>query len=106
MLTADDLPLEPTRCEPAGDASAGPEDGPLLGFIRRRLVAGSTDLYAESLRRLEEVLVREVLAHTGGNQVHAARVLGIARNSLRKKMQELGITLERVVGGTADGSEV
>jgi two-component system nitrogen regulation response regulator GlnG len=74
----------------------------VLGYVRQRLVAGSTDLYAEALRRLEEIIVRDVLKHTRGNQARAARVLGIARNSLRKKILELGITLERLGGGGAD----
>jgi two-component system, NtrC family, nitrogen regulation response regulator GlnG len=34
-----------------------------------------------------------VLAHTGGNQLRAAAVLGINRNTLRKKISELGITM-------------
>jgi two-component system nitrogen regulation response regulator GlnG len=106
VLTAVALPPELTRGEPAGAAPADREADALLGYVRQRLAAGSTDLYAEALRRLEETLVREVLAHTGGNQAQAARLLGIARNSLRKKILELGITLERVVGGGADDAEL
>jgi two-component system nitrogen regulation response regulator GlnG len=105
VLTVEDLPPELTRGAPAGAAPADRDADALLRYIRQRLVAGSTDLYAEALRRLEETLVREVLTHTGGNQAQAARLLGIARNSLRKKIQELGITLERVVGEGTDDAE-
>ncbi len=63
--------------------------GDLLQFIRRRLAAGSTDLYAEAVAQVEAHLLREVLQHTAGNQVQAAKILGIARNSLRKKLAEL-----------------
>jgi two-component system nitrogen regulation response regulator GlnG len=101
LLTAGDLPEELTRGEPEGIGPARVEDS-LLGYIRQRLAAGSTDIYAETLRRLEQELLREVLKHTGGHQAQAARLLGIARNSLRKKIQELGITLERVVGEAAN----
>src|SRR5262249_38157694 len=104
VLTADDLPSELARAKSAGKAPDASDADALLGYIRQRLAAGSTDLYAEALRRLDETLVREVLKHTGGNQAQAARLLGIARNSLRKKIQEQGITLERVVGEMANGA--
>jgi two-component system nitrogen regulation response regulator GlnG len=105
VLTVDDLPQELARAKPAGADPADSAADALLAYIRQRLAAGSTDLYAEALRRLDETLVREVLNFTGGNQAQAARLLGIARNSLRKKILEQGITLERVVGGMADGVE-
>ena len=34
-----------------------------------------------------------MLVHTGGNQIRAAALLGINRNTLRKKIAELGIEL-------------
>jgi Fis family transcriptional regulator len=39
------------------------------------------------LRRVEKPLFRQVMQRTGGNQVHAARILGINRNTLRKKIK-------------------
>jgi two-component system nitrogen regulation response regulator GlnG len=45
-----------------------------------------------------------VLRHTGGNQVQAARTLGITRGSLRAKVRELGIRIDRTVrGGEGEG---
>jgi two-component system, NtrC family, nitrogen regulation response regulator GlnG len=49
------------------------------------------DLYEKVLARVERPLFDVVLAHTGGNQVKAAEMLGLNRNTLRKKLQELGI---------------
>jgi DNA-binding NtrC family response regulator len=75
-------------------------DGPradLEPFIAERLRAGSEDLYAETLRRVERLLLTRVLQHTGGNQLQAARLLGITRGSLRTKIRELGITIARNV---------
>ncbi len=43
------------------------------------------------LEKLEKPLLLQILRRMGGNQVHAARVLGINRNTLRKKMQKYGI---------------
>jgi DNA-binding NtrC family response regulator len=98
LLTVDDLPPELAGDQPAPATAAELSADALLSYVRERLTAGSTDLYAEALRRLDETLVREALRFTGGNQARAARLLGIARNSLRKKIQELEISLERVVG--------
>jgi nitrogen regulation protein NR(I) len=94
VLALNDMPAELTRTETAVGAVDAKDSQSLLTFIRQRLAAGSTDLYAEALGRLEVTLMREVLQHTGGNQVQAAKLLGISRNWLRKKMQELGIKLE------------
>lgn len=49
------------------------------------------DLYEKVLARVERPLFDVVLAHTGGNQVKAAELLGLNRNTLRKKLQDLGM---------------
>jgi len=40
---------------------------------------------------LEKPLIEKILKQTGGNQVQAAKVLGINRNTLRTKIKLLGI---------------
>ncbi len=50
-------------------------------FIADRLEAGSDNLYAEAIAKAERQLLREVLKHTGGNQLKAAKILGISRAS-------------------------
>ena len=49
------------------------------------------DLYEKVLARVERPLLDLVLAHTGGNQVKAAQLLGLNRNTLRKKLAGLGM---------------
>ena len=49
------------------------------------------DIYTMVLRRVEKPLIMLVLKKTDGNQVRAAHLLGINRNTLRKKIKELGI---------------
>jgi two-component system nitrogen regulation response regulator GlnG len=66
-------------------------------FVRERLNAGSEDLYAEALASMERQVLTIVLRHTEGNQVQAARILGITRGSLRNKIRALGITIGRSV---------
>ena len=48
-------------------------------------------LHALIMRKSEKPLLSQILRRTGGNQVHAARILGINRNTLRKKMKVYGI---------------
>jgi two-component system nitrogen regulation response regulator GlnG len=54
-------------------------------------VAEGTGPYWEFVERLERVVIREALGRCGGNQIRASRMLGINRNTLRKKMTDLGI---------------
>ena len=49
-------------------------------------------LYDRLLARIEKPLITETLGATGGNQIKAAEILGLNRNTLRKKMRELGIS--------------
>ncbi|MBJ6727824.1 sigma-54-dependent transcriptional regulator [Geomesophilobacter sediminis] len=51
----------------------------------------SGDVYSMVLEQVERPLIRFVLEKTRGNQVRAADILGINRNTLRKKITELGI---------------
>jgi nitrogen regulation protein NR(I) len=67
-------------------------------FILRGLQGGATTLSAEAHLHLDRILLRLALRHTRGNQVQAARLLGISRQTLRAKTRELGLS----VTGDAD----
>jgi two-component system nitrogen regulation response regulator GlnG len=51
------------------------------------------EIYRAWLERVERPLLETVLFHTDGNQIRAAALLGINRNTLRKKITDLGIVL-------------
>jgi two-component system nitrogen regulation response regulator GlnG len=53
----------------------------------------TTDVYHRIQQRVERPLIEAVLERTQGNQIRAAALLGINRNTLRKKITELGIEL-------------
>jgi len=48
------------------------------------------NLHSMIINKVEKPLLGQILRRTGGNQVHAARILGINRNTLRKKMKMYG----------------
>jgi two-component system nitrogen regulation response regulator GlnG len=87
------LPAEPGG-SPAVSPSAG-DDANLEAFVRLCLASDEGDQYAEAHRRLDRVLLPRVLEGTSGNQLEAARRLGIARETLRRRLRELGIHLSR-----------
>lgn len=75
------------------------------GFLNERLQMGSQNLYAEALELMERTLILKVLEHAQGNQLQAAKILGITRGSLRFKIRALGITIGRSVTSEDDPEE-
>jgi len=57
----------------------------------RRLVRGETGILDSLGRQFERSLIAKALARTGGRRIEAANLLGIGRNTITRKIQELGI---------------
>jgi DNA-binding NtrC family response regulator len=77
-----------------GEAATGVPPGAHLdleAFGRQRLGPDARDLYADTHRQVDRLLLPRVLEYTGGNQHQAARLLGIARQTLRMKLRDLGL---------------
>jgi two-component system nitrogen regulation response regulator GlnG len=68
----------------------------LLDCVRGLREHTSANLYDLMVGLVEKPLLRAVLRETGGNQVRAAQILGINRNTLRKKLTEHGIDPDTV----------
>jgi two-component system nitrogen regulation response regulator GlnG len=86
----DDLPGEITSAGPA----ATPADdwvGSLASWADRAAVSGGRPLLDEALPQFEKTLIRVALKHTQGHRQAAAKLLGWGRNTLTRKLKELGM---------------
>ncbi|HYI85754.1 MAG TPA: nitrogen regulation protein NR(I), partial [Burkholderiales bacterium] len=57
----------------------------------RRLARGDTGILDALGRQFERALITKALAKTGGRRIDAANLLGMGRNTITRKIQELGI---------------
>ena len=82
------------------------EEGPatLAQLVERKLSSYFADqpdgippagLYDRVLEEVERPLIQLTLSATRGNQVRAAEILGLNRNTLRKKISDLGVEMLR-----------
>jgi two-component system nitrogen regulation response regulator GlnG len=65
--------------------------GALEREAEARLARGETRIMDELTNQFEKALILKALAQTGGRRIEAAQLLGIGRNTLTRKVQELGI---------------
>ncbi len=109
LILPDHLPdaLRP----PAGSAEAAGRPDPFpIEWVRAELarLQGVLDgrLHDHFVACVERPLLELILRRTGGNQVKAADLLGINRNTLRKRIKELGISLPgKAPSGSASAEE-
>ncbi|MBS0376139.1 MAG: nitrogen regulation protein NR(I) [Proteobacteria bacterium] len=88
-IRAEDLPPElgaPGRAEPQDDWARALEQ-----WARLRAQSGGAPLLDVALPEFERTLIRVALARSEGRRQDAARVLGWGRNTLTRKMRELGM---------------
>jgi two-component system nitrogen regulation response regulator GlnG len=92
IVDVKDLPPE-VRGETTAAGTA--DDGDWRRLLERevasRLARGETDIADPLTRDFETVLILKALQHTGGRRIEAAGLLGIGRNTLTRKVQDLKI---------------
>jgi len=84
-----DLPVE--FRDPAVAAAATDWVAALEQEAERRLSRGETGILEALGRQFERTLIAKALARTGGRRIEAANLLGMGRNTITRKIQELGI---------------
>jgi DNA-binding NtrC family response regulator len=77
----------------------------LEAFIGRQLSPDATDIYAETHREVDRLLLTRILDYTHGNHRQAARLLGIARQTMRAKLKALGLRVTHAVASDDDDEE-
>jgi two-component system nitrogen regulation response regulator GlnG len=92
VIDLGNLPPE-FRTHLSGDAAAGATDwiAALEQEAERRLARGDTGILDALGRQFERTLITKALARTGGRRIDAASLLGMGRNTITRKIQELGI---------------
>ncbi len=66
-------------------------EGGLQAEAQALLESGRTDVWDVLTRRFETRLIETALANTRGRRIEAAHKLGIGRNTITRKIQELGM---------------
>ncbi len=66
-------------------------------FLRGRLRSDASDLYAQTHQQIDRLLLTQVLTYSRGNIRQGARLLGIARQTLRLKLREAGLQVGRSI---------
>jgi len=98
-LGVESLTTEPTRS--SFNVAREYKDEPLRECVRNALTLylnqldghATNDLYRLVMNEVEPPMLQTVLDHCGGNQTRAARMLGMSRSTLRKKLGEYGLNI-------------
>jgi two-component system nitrogen regulation response regulator GlnG len=105
LVLPDQLPDVIQKGAGSEAAAAGPEEFP-VDWMRRQIARCKETLdgrlYDHFVACIERPLLTLVLRRTGGNQVKAAELLGINRNTLRKRIKELGVPVAGKAPGIGD----
>lgn len=91
------------RSAEATDEFQAVMDAALPRLVREMAASENGKLYRSVLARVERPLLRQALELAGGNQLRAARLLGINRNTLRKRLRLLGLLRAPDGNGSATG---
>ena len=97
-ITLDSLPNNLFKRRPLADSEESLEEvasRKLESLVRDAVEFDTDSLMANVLPQLERPLLRLLLEQTKWNQQRAARILGINRNTLRKKIETLGLKNQR-----------
>jgi two-component system nitrogen regulation response regulator GlnG len=102
LITARIVERELADQQPVAHGEEGPAT--LAQLVERKLSSYFADqpdglppagLYDRVLEEVERPLIQLTLSATRGNQVRAAEILGLNRNTLRKKISDLGVEMQR-----------
>jgi two-component system nitrogen regulation response regulator GlnG len=88
-----DLPpelLQPTQHVTAGESRGDNWQTLLASWARLKLASGESNVLRRALPEFERIMISAALEHTDGRRAEAAELLGWGRNTLTRKIKELG----------------
>jgi two-component system nitrogen regulation response regulator GlnG len=92
-IHVEDLPQELTEVEQTRDNHQDWRSA-LRHWTRNRLQEGGPALLEQALPAFETIVIETALEHTGGRRQEAAKLLGWGRNTLTRKIKELGLEID------------
>ena len=90
-IRVEDLPDELTNQSGHMTTAEGDWQPQLRKWVRQQLVEGREHLLDEATPAFERIMIETALQHTSGRRQEAARLLGWGRNTLTRKLKELGM---------------
>jgi two-component system nitrogen regulation response regulator GlnG len=99
MLMVQDLPPALQSHSTAQIIATGKADG-LEDFIDEQLKRGGELVFDDVVATVKRQLLVAALRRTDGNQVRAAKLLGITRSTLRNELRKLGIVVDRSISAS------
>lgn len=90
VINVDDLPPE-LQIDKAEQATSGDWSDVLRRWAERQLAQGDTGILDRAVPEFERVMIETALRKSGGRRQDAAKLLGWGRNTLTRKIKELGM---------------
>jgi len=88
IIQISDLPAE-LKDEPIHDTESWRDQ--LKREVSKSFIAGEANIFAQFVNEIEKILIMGALKSTKNRKIDAAKLLGIGRNTITRKIQELNI---------------
>ncbi|WP_456401621.1 sigma-54-dependent transcriptional regulator [Persephonella sp.] len=92
-ITPDLLPSKITGSEEIG---VGDWKSGFISETRNLIIQNKKNIYIKMIEEAEKLVIQEVLKHTNGNISEAAKYLGIHRNTIHRKIEDLNIIINKI----------
>ena len=90
IVRVEDLP--PELLTAGADGGRGADwEARLKNIVEQRLARGEGEIFKDINDSFERILIEAALKHTGGRKLDAAKKLGWGRNTLTRKLKDLGL---------------
>ena len=90
-VESNDLPPELRAAPQVTNQLVGDWQSSLAAEVQHRLQRGDSRILDSMMQDFERTVIEQALAQTGGKRIEASELLGWGRNTLTRKIQELGI---------------